>query len=224
MALGGRRGVRITIDAANALAVLAKAARGLAGNNALAVAGRTLENAWRKYYIGRGGVFWPRLGKGGAVPGQDKPSAETWGQGGTGGTVYVEVGGVWGPILQHKINGGPIRAKTAKNLAIPANAEARKKGSPRNFDAGFLRFVRFGPNGPKALVKAEKKKGKKGKRAKPGQAKPRKKPEVWYWLKESVTQKADPAALPPMGDLGAAVEKAVRDYLMRSGWGPQGHW
>lgn len=210
----------ITVDSSEALAALARASEALAGGGAFAVAGHSLEEAWRDYYRKRGGVFWPRLGKGGAVPGGGQAPARTWGQTITGRRIAVHVEGVWAAILGHKIKGGVIEARTGKNLAIPANAEARKKGSPRNFKGDFLRFVRFGPNGPKALVKAEKKNGRKGKRAKPGQAKPRKKPEVWYWLKASVTQKADPGALLPMGDLSRAVATAVNDYLRRTGWGP----
>lgn len=200
--------MRIDLDISEAKAALEAAAGRLGTERVMPVALRALENHVRKYYRDRGGVFWPRMGK-------------AWVPETAGDVAKVSVEGEWGAILQHKITGGTIRAANAKNLAIPANEQARKKGAPRNFKSPKLRVIRFGRNGPKALVKDDRKsvgKGKK-KRAKPGQGKPRKKPEVWYWLKESVTQKADPGALPPMGPLGAAVRVAVAEYVAKRAGG-----
>lgn len=192
----------IEVDISAAKAALEAAGKTLFGRQALPVAARALEENVRKYYRDRGGVFWPRLGK-------------AWVPETVGDVAKVSVDGEWGAILRHKITGGTIRAANAKNLAIPANPQARKKGAPRNFASPKLRVVRFGKGGPLALVKDDRKPKGPGtkKRGKAGAAK--KKPEVWYWLKESVTQKADPAALPPTGPLGAAVAAAVTKWLKK---------
>ena len=208
--------MQVKIETAAAERALKAAAETLFAPQALEAAARGLENAWREYYRRRGGVFWPRLGNGG--------EGKAWTQRTTGTRAEVAVEGEWGAILAHKITGGVIEAKRAANLAIPANAKARKKGSPRDFGSPKLKVIRFGRNGPLALVKDDGKKGKKTKkRAKPGQGKPRNPPEVWYWLKPSVMQKPDPGALPPMEELGAAVEKAVGDFYRKLGGGSGGH-
>lgn len=211
--------MHIEVDISAAKAALEAAGKTLFGRQVLPVAARALEESWRDYYRGRGGVFWPRLGKGAEVA--DKATLEKfgetkWKRGAQGETVAtVSVEGAWGAILRHKITGGTIRAENAENMAIPANPQARKNGASRNFASPKLRVVRFGKGGPLALVKDDRKPKGPGKktRGKAGAAK--KKPEVWYWLKESVTQKADPAALPPTGPLGAAVAAAVTKWLKK---------
>lgn len=216
--------MKVTIDCAEARKALEEAAATLFGPLVLPVAARALESAWRDYYVGRGGVFWPRLGKGGSVPGGTRQGGggSAWTQAATDNAATVSVEGEWGAILRHKITGGPVRAATAGNLAIPANDTARRKGSPRTFGSPKLRVVRFGKNGPLALVRDDRPAGGSAKKKRGKGKAPKKKPEVWYWLKPAVVQKADPGAMPPMPLLGEAVARAVRAWMVRRGGGGGG--
>lgn len=102
--------------------------------------------------------------------------------------------GVTVTISDHRFNqkvyGGPIRMDDVL-LAIPARTEAYGK-SPRIFSN--LKFIFFANTGTKALVQFKPtEKRQKGEKRIGGV-----KDEglVFYWLKEEVTQAADPKALP----------------------------
>jgi len=89
------------------------------------------------------------------------------------------------PAIGQKVHGGTITATKANNLAIPIDPRAHGN-SPRVFQG--LKFAMIG--GVKFL----------GLRESIFQA--------LYVLKKSVTQDADPNALPKVSDMAAALEKA----------------
>lgn len=96
------------------------------------------------------------------------------------------------PAISQKIFGGTIRARKAKNLAIPIDARAHGK-SPRVFTN-----LTFGISQAGNKLLGEKVGG------------------IMRWLyvlKPSVTQKRDPAALPRDSVVGAALEKAGEIFL-----------
>jgi hypothetical protein len=164
----------------------------------MAALGRELRNAHAEHFEGRGGTFWPRFGDKTVLTHYDAISAE------------ITVGEIYGRMLLHKISGGTIRAKTGKYLAIPARDEARKLGSPSAWSKpGDGKLVPVFGRGRKLVGLALAQDfgrggGKKRfnfKAAREGSA--LRSRGAWgtgimmYWLKESVYQAADPAALPP---------------------------
>lgn len=99
------------------------------------------------------------------------------------------------PAIAQKVHGGTITARKAKHLAIPIDPAAHGK-SPRVFPA--LQFAQTA-GGVKLLGLREAGGGIK-----------------WlYVLKKSVTQAADPQALPKDDKMGAALEKAGDIHLRR---------
>jgi hypothetical protein len=125
--------------------------------------------------------------------------------------------GIAHPAIAQKVYGGTIR-KDDKKLAIPARMEAYGK-SPRMFD--FLRAIVF-QSGAVALVEAERTEitrtrginkdfgysNFKG-------AEARGIGSVWYWLVDSVTQKADPNALPKKEVLEAGMLDTAQKHFER---------
>jgi hypothetical protein len=98
------------------------------------------------------------------------------------------------PELMHVINGGVITPKRGKTLAIPANAEAYKAGSPREADSDQLDFVPlYQGNLVGALIRrlqtvlTRTAKGFKGREV--GW-------DVWYWLVRSVRHEPRPEVMP----------------------------
>lgn len=112
------------------------------------------------------------------------------------------------PEFRMKLHGGTITPKEAKFLAIPARREAAGK-SPRSF--GNLRFVptrrggllvaNAGFQGP--LQRGIKRIGS------------RQDGIVYYFLVKSVTQRADPHALPPPHSFAAALVSEGHAFLAR---------
>ncbi len=103
----------------------------------------------------------------------------------------------------HKLQGGVIRAKSGRMLAIPLTATAKKAGSPREWGdkkRGEI-FVLKSKEENKAFLAR-----KKGENA----------IELLYLLIASVNQEADPRALPPKGTLEAAAEDEAGKFLERS--------
>lgn len=112
------------------------------------------------------------------------------------------------PAINQKLHGGTITPKRGKYLAIPARAEAYGH-SPRDFDD--LEFIPTARGGMLVQrVQSLLRRGKKGFRSggKPGGG-------TFFFLVKSVTQAADPEALPPREDLDAAVHAEVRAWISR---------
>ena len=119
-----------------------------------------------------------------------------------------------------------IAPQRCANLAIPANAQAYAAGSPREGGGPGLTFA-FGWDPERncwrpALVAAYnyQRRVQKGKRAgELTKARAAKATEgtgtVWYWLVKSVTQEADPRALPDPQDIEDAIHDELSKLLAR---------
>lgn len=109
--------------------------------------------------------------------------------------------------------GGTIHPVTTRFLTIPARAEAygRRAGEFNN-----LRFAVLGAGGP-ALVKTEATEISFGRKRKKGQRTLKKGGEiggeVMFWLRRSVTQRADPTVLPSEREIAGEVGDAIRSYV-----------
>jgi hypothetical protein len=118
------------------------------------------------------------------------------------------------PEFVHRLKGGTIRPKRAKTLAIPANAEAYRAGSPREADKDQLDDLPLHQgNLVGALIRRfqtiirKTKKGFKAVREVGG--------EVWFWLVRSVTTKPHPNEAPNRAALNASVLDEARKVLAR---------
>jgi hypothetical protein len=100
------------------------------------------------------------------------------------------------PRFAHKVNGGTIRTKRGKYLALPTRPESYAAGSPREGNITDLFFIRT--RGRAYLAKKE------------GSAL-----RVYYRLVRSVTQPADPRALPDRAVLAAAIDDETTRFAMR---------
>ena len=128
------------------------------------------------------------------------------------GNPRISVQGDKAKILLHKINGGTIYPTSPrKNLAIPANAQARAAGSPSEGDTPPLRPGCWGRDRkPHALVTFDDnfKKHKK----KWGMAS-KFKGVIWYWLVKFVNQQPDPDAMPSEERTLEAVREAANESI-----------
>lgn len=119
--------------------------------------------------------------------------------------------------VRQRFHGGTIKPTKGKYLTIPARAEAYGK-SAREFNN--LRFVRFA-SGAAALVETDATKVKIGRRRKDGSHGVKNMGStgggIMYWLKTSVSQKADPNVLPSDELLAGAALRGARAYLQRKG-------
>lgn len=107
-------------------------------------------------------------------------------------SVRVGIGNV---AIAQKLYGGTIRAKRAKNLALPLSSEAYGS-SPREAKwRGRLRWQPTSKPGVGLLVE----KGKDG--------------PAHFLLVKTVTQKADPSVLPDMPQLGAKLAKSAAGFI-----------
>jgi hypothetical protein len=96
--------------------------------------------------------------------------------------------------INQKIHGGTITAKRAKYLTIPVHPKAH--GRRASVLANLLGIKLFAVKGALA-----------------GWDKNAKKLTVYYALKKSVTQKADPTALPPNGEMERVAREAFNRWL-----------
>lgn len=106
--------------------------------------------------------------------------------------------------IAQRYYGGTIKPKSAKYLTIPARAEAHGKRA-REFPD--LEVLRRGDGKGEPFALARKVNGKGG--AKGGG-------EILFWLKKSITQRADPTVLPSNAVLGAAVQADVTAVVYRA--------
>lgn len=117
------------------------------------------------------------------------------------------------PELVHRIQGGTIRPKRGKTLAIPANAEAYKAGSPREASVDQLDYIPLHQgNLVGALIRRFQsiiKKTKKGTTGKMIGG------DVWYWLVRSVNTKPHPEELPDNAILSTAIADEARKVIAR---------
>ncbi len=115
------------------------------------------------------------------------------------------------PEFIQKVYGGTIEADQHL-LSIPARTEAYDH-SPREFD--FLHAIFF-RSGAIALVESDRTLvSQSGKKKNRGQFKADREVGgmVWYWLVESVTQRADPDALPSREKLIAGLVETAREFF-----------
>ena len=113
--------------------------------------------------------------------------------------------------IAHKHEGGTVRPKRARALAIPAIAAAYKAGQPSAMDTDMLEFIPR-KSGNLVGILVERKhhtltKGMKKGKQRGGQ--------VWFWLVSQATHRADPETLPPDKDLDAVVQTAAQEYITR---------
>ena len=114
------------------------------------------------------------------------------------------------PAMAQKVYGGTIRAKRGRFLAIPATQEAYEAGSPR--EGGMHLFLVAESPRKGGMQGVFQPKGRFFLMGEDGL--------VHYWLKQSVTQAADPEALPDLDQvgyrLGVEAEAWVDERLRRS--------
>jgi len=117
------------------------------------------------------------------------------------------------PALVHRIQGGTIRPKRGKTLAIPANAEAYKMGSPREANVDQLDYIPLHQgNLVGALIRRFQSIIKRTKNGSTGKMIGG---DVMYWLVRSVTTKPHPEDLPSDEKLSGAVMETARDVVAR---------
>lgn len=123
------------------------------------------------------------------------------------------------PEFGMKLNGGTVTPKRGRALAIPANAEAYKAGSPRASGLDLVAVILGNTARGKvmgALVRPAqqevsfRKTKKGGLKAHAGTLTPE---TVMYWLVPSAQIPRDPDALPPQQKLQSALDEAVRQWF-----------
>lgn len=117
------------------------------------------------------------------------------------------------PELIHRIQGGTIRPKRGKTLAIPANAEAYRAGSPREANTDQLDYLPLHQgNLVGALIRRFQSIVRKIKKGSTGKMIGG---DVWYWLVRSVTTKPHPEELPDQAKISAAILNEAHKVLAR---------
>ena len=108
------------------------------------------------------------------------------------------------PAYLHKITGGTIRPKKGSSLAIPQNAKAAALGGPKA--SGLKLHFAFSPRGKVIgylIADYVKIKGKVNRGI------------IMYALVRSVTQAADPAALPPQAELESRLSRNLQAFAAK---------
>lgn len=125
------------------------------------------------------------------------------------------------PAIAQKIHGGTITPKKGKYLALPAIAEAYGRIPSQLHNLHLLIRWRDGVRRAVALVENYSQSLKLGRPRKDGSRKQTvgevRGGTVWYWLVKSVTQRADPAALPPREKMEAALLDEAQGFMARLG-------
>lgn len=116
--------------------------------------------------------------------------------------------------IAHKLEGGEVRPKRGRALAIPNSAEAYKAGQPSSMNKDMLEFIPLNMGGLVGMLVERQhdvlRKTKKG--FKQGEKRGGK---IWYWLMAKVTHKPDPRTLPPDDEIEARVYSAADNYLQQ---------
>jgi hypothetical protein len=144
---------------------------------------------------------------------QGWPSSNFWAKRVAENTALTEISAtratvtVDSPEYAHKLKGGTINPKRGRALAIPANAQAYAKGSPRELDSDFLELIpiRAGGNLVGFLRERQSDIATRGGR-------------VWYWLLKKVTHRPERGAQPDMRKISRRILSRVRraaDRVMR---------
>lgn len=139
------------------------------------------------------------------------------------------------PIINQKVYGGKITAKTGENLALPANADAYLAGSPREWTTpgdgklerkfyrkhGELRSMLVAAQNYQRITrKGETKRTKDAAKATEGKGR------VWYWLVKETNPPKDPTALPPddivLNMIQATAQEISRELMRREAQAHQG--
>lgn len=122
--------------------------------------------------------------------------------------------------LLQRFKGGVIRAVNSKFLTIPARAEAYGRRAREFNDLVAI----FDKNGGGMLVQAQQSALTFGRKRKDGSRKVTAREiggAVFYWLRKSVNQDADPSVIPTDEQIGATaldqVQRAVQRALERGG-------
>lgn len=117
------------------------------------------------------------------------------------------------PEFAFKLTGGTLTPKRARSLAIPANAEAYKAGSPREADVDQLDYIPINKGNLAGLLvrrlQTILKKTRKGLTGKMVGG------DVWYYCVRRANIPRDPRALPDEAALDAALEAEASATLER---------
>lgn len=212
-----QRSVKITLNEVDgASAILAQIAESVTRRKPLnAALGKRAELELRAYFLGRNSEgnamgwpsqqFWARIHTATAFVSADDDAAHV---------VIAD------PAINQKIFGGTITPKEGKYLALPAIAEAYGRSPASLNNLMVLIRWRDGARRAVALVETQSTHISFGRPKKDGTRTVKKIGEsqggrVWYWLVKSVTQKADPRALPPDKAFVAALVSESKDFLDR---------
>jgi len=168
----------------------------------MAVAGKELEIGLREHFAdlnARGNK-------------QGWPSANFWAKKVAQNTALTDISQtravvtVDSPEYAHKLKGGTIEPKRGRALALPANAQAYAKGSPRELDNDFLELIPIRAGGNLVGFLRERRHSDIATRTTRGG-------RVWYWLLKRVTHQPDREAAPDMRKLQMRVlDRARKAY------------
>ena len=119
----------------------------------------------------------------------------------------VHIVGTGGAIYAHKISGGIVRAKNAKNLAIPISAKAKKWGSPSEKRAPEMFVTKRGQTlflQERSYVKQVRGKWQKVVNK-----------LLHYVLKPFVVHKPDSRASVPQSTVFRGVQQTCKDFFLQ---------
>lgn len=128
-----------------------------------------------------------------------------------GDTLTISIGDAGSPGMRQHYEGGTITGNPW--LTIPARAEAHGKRA-REFNN--LRFIRFSSETAALVVKAGGETGRRRVRGAKGFSNKKSGIDegmILFWLKHSVTQKADPSVLPTSSEILARAIRSAEAFI-----------